>query len=179
MAGLDHYHVTHLYNAQSPLHHRKPGVVGAALTDERAVCELICDDVHLHPARQRLAYIAKGRNGIILITDSIRACLTENGESELGGQKVFVHGNRAELADGTLAGSVLTMADGVRRFMHNTGASLPEAVAAASLNVAVSLGLDHQLGSLEVGKAADIVLLDEDTLQVKETIIDGTTVFSA
>ena len=179
LAGLDHYHVTHLYNAQSPLHHRKPGVVGAALTDERAVCELICDDVHLHPAAQRLAYIAKGRNGIILITDSIRACLTENGESELGGQKVFVHENRAELADGTLAGSVLTMADGVRRFMHNTGASLPEAVAAASLNVAVSLGLDHQLGSLEVGKAADIVLLDEDTLQVKKTIIDGTTVFSA
>ena len=114
-----------------------------------------------------------------MITDSIRACLTENGESELGGQKVFVHENRAELADGTLAGSVLTMADGVRRFMNNTGASLPEAVAAASLNVAVSLGLDHQLGSLEVGKAADIVLLDEDTLQVKKTIIDGTTVFSA
>lgn len=81
MDALGSCHVTHLYNAMTPFHHRRPGVVGAALLHKGACCELICDDLHVHPAAQKLAYQMKGRDGLILVTDSLRACLQGDGES--------------------------------------------------------------------------------------------------
>lgn len=176
-AHVASYHITHLYNAMPPLHHRHPGIVGAALTDERAKCELICDNIHVHPAAQLLVYKAKGRDGIILVTDSVRACLNGEGESELGGQPVFVHAGEARLADGTLAGSVVPMNLAVLNFMVNTGAPLPDAVAMASLNPAAALGMADRLGSLEKGKQADMVVLDGEDFRVKKTIVGGKLVY--
>ena len=94
-------HITHLFNAQTGFHHRKPGIVGAAF-DTEAVCELIADNVHSHPAAQRLAWRLKGEKQLVLITDSMRACGLGDGPSELGGQRVFVRGTLATLADGTI-----------------------------------------------------------------------------
>lgn len=170
-------HVTHLYNAMTPLHHRKPGLVGAALLAKQAHCELICDNLHVHPAAQKMAYQLKGRDGIILITDSLRACLMPDGESELGGQKVFVKDGQARLADGTLAGSTAAMNQVVLNFLLNTGASLPDVVAMATVNPAKDLGVYDRIGSLEEGKQADIVVLDSNDFHVKQTIIAGELVY--
>jgi len=124
-AGATHF--THLYNAMTPFHHRRPGVVGAAL-DSDAYVEIIADNVHSTPTAQRILYKTKAKDKIILITDSLRACGLGDGESELGGQKVFVNGTLATLADGTIAGSVLKMNDAVRIFYENTGADIAETV---------------------------------------------------
>ncbi|MBR6712024.1 MAG: N-acetylglucosamine-6-phosphate deacetylase [Selenomonadaceae bacterium] len=167
-------HITHLFNAQTGLHHRRPGVVGAAL-DSSATVELIADNVHVHPAAQRFVAKAKLRNEIILITDSFRACGIGEGLSELGGQKVFVKGNLATLEDGTIAGSVATMNDVLKNFCANTGFDVAAGVELVTKNPAVKLGLFDRLGSLEVGKAADIVLFD-DTFNIKKTFVSGQAV---
>ncbi|MBQ3444153.1 MAG: N-acetylglucosamine-6-phosphate deacetylase [Selenomonadaceae bacterium] len=167
-------HITHLFNAQSGLHHRKPGIVGAAL-DSSATVELIADNVHVHPAAQRLVAKVKPRNEIILITDSFRACGIGEGLSELGGQKVFVKGNLATLEDGTIAGSVAKMNDVFKNFCANTSFDVAAGVELVTKNPAVKLGLFDRLGSLEVGKAADIVLFDDD-FNVKKTFVGGQAV---
>ena len=164
-------HITHLFNAQTGLHHRKPGVVGAAL-DSNATVELIADNVHVHPAAQRLVAKAKPRSEIILITDSMRACGLGDGVSELGGQKVFVKGNLATLADGTLVGSVAKMNEVLKNFCANTGFDVAAGVELITKNPAVELKIFDKLGSLEVGKAADITLFDDD-FNIKKTFIDG------
>ena len=164
-------HVTHLFNAQSGLHHRKPGVVGAAL-DSSATVELIADNVHVHPAAQRIVAKIKPRNEIILITDSFRACGVGDGLSELGGQKVFVKGNLATLEDGTIAGSVAKMNDVLKIFCANTKFSVAAAVELVTKNPAVELKIFDTLGSLEVGKAADITIFDDD-FNIKKTFING------
>lgn len=179
MSDCPFYHITHLFNAMTPLHHRKPGIVGAALLDPHAHCELICDNLHVHPAAQELVYRMKGQDGIILITDSLRACLLADGESELGGQKVFVHHGEARLADGTLAGSIAPMNEVVHHFLENSKAPLHEVIAMATANPARDLGVFEQLGSLEPGKLADIVLVSPDDFQVKKTLIDGQVVYTA
>ena len=170
-------HATHLYNAMAPFHHRQPGLVGAALLSPKVHCELICDNLHVHPAAQKLAYQLKGRDGIILITDSMRACLQGDGESELGGQAVYVKDGQARLADGTLAGSTAVMNQVVLNFLINSGASLPDVVAMASANPAKDLGLYDRLGSLEEGKQADVVVLDSNDFHVKQTVIAGELVY--
>ena len=162
---------THLYNAMSPFHHRNPGVVGAAL-DTDANCELIADNIHSHPAAQRLVYHAKGGKNIILITDSLRACGLGDGPSELGGQKVWVKGELATLEDGTIAGSVAAMNRVVTIFRENTNAPLPEVVEMVSKNPATELGLYDKIGSLEVGKLADMVVFDEK-INVLAVVIGG------
>ncbi len=171
-------HATHMYNAMSPLHHRRPGLVGAALTADTLRCEQICDNLHVHPGAQRVVYQAKGREGIILITDSLRACLLPDGESDLGGQKVFVKDGQARLADGTLAGSTAVMNQVVLNFLVNTGASLPDVIAMATSNPAKDLGVYDRIGSLEEGKQADIVILDSNDFHVKQTIIAGRLVYN-
>ena len=164
-------HITHLFNAQSAFHHRKPGVVGAAL-DSNAIVEIIADNVHVHPVAQRLVAKIKPRSEIILITDSIRACGIGDGLSELGGQKVFVKGNRATLEDGTLVGSIAPMNEVLKNFCANTNFDVAACVEFVTKNPAVELKLYDKLGSLEVGKAADIVLFDDD-FNIKKIFIDG------
>ena len=168
-------HITHLCNAMTGLNHRKPGVLGAAL-DTDANCELIVDNVHVHPAMQRIIYAAKRGTHIIPITDSMRACGLSDGVSELGGQKVYVNGTRATLADGTIAGSVLRMNDGLRILRENLGASIPTIVEMATRTPAEELNVYDKLGSLTVGKYADIVIFDED-FRIRWTIVGGTSCF--
>ena len=164
-------HITHLYNAMSPLHHRRPGLVGAALTLPVA-CELIADSIHSHPAALKLAWLAKGPDKLILITDSMRACLMPEGVSELGGQTVYVKDGRATLQDGTIAGSIVTMDKALETFRSATGATLPEAIRLVTVNPAKELGLYDELGSLEEGKLADLVLMDEE-FHIKRTFVEG------
>ena len=165
------HHFTHVYNAMTGFTHRSPGVVGAAL-DTDAACEIIADNVHSHPMAQRLLYRAKGGQNIVLITDSLRACGLGDGPSELGGQEVFVKGELATLRDGTIAGSVATMNRCVKIFWENTGAQLPQIIEMVTKTPAQELSLYEEIGSLESGKRADIVIFDEE-VQVKQTIIGG------
>ena len=164
-------HVTHLFNAQTGLHHRKPGIVGAALTTS-AIVELIADNVHVHPAAQKIVAKVKPRDEIILITDSLRACGLGEVEGELGGQKFFVKNNRATLADGTLAGSVATLNDVVKNFSINAEMKIPAAVELVTKNPARELKIYENVGSIEVGKTADLVIFDEN-FNVKQTFING------
>ena len=170
-------HFTHVYNAMTGFNHRSPGVVGAAL-DTEADCELIADNVHSHPAAQRLLYRAKGGRHIILITDSLRACGLGDGPSELGGQAVFVKGELATLKDGTIAGSVATMNRCIKIFWENTGAPLPQIIEMVTKTPATELGIYAACGSLESGKRADIVIFDEE-VQIHTTIIGGKVVYRA
>lgn len=168
-------HITHLFNAMTGLHQRRPGVVGAAL-DTEANCELIVDNVHIHPAVQRLVYQLK-KDHLILITDSLRACGLGDGPSELGGQKVFVKGTLATLEDGTIAGSVLCMNDGLRIFHENTNAPIEEVVTAVTKTPAKELQLYDKLGSLSIGKKADITIFDE-SFHIKRTLVEGRTAYT-
>ena len=125
--GADH--VTHTFNAQTPVHHRKPGVPGAAMTDDRLYCEMICDGVHLHRDIVRLIARCKGPEKAAAITDAMEAAGMPDGEYALGGQKVIVQAGQARLADGTLAGSVLTMQKALENLIHLFGIA-PEAACA-------------------------------------------------
>ncbi len=165
------HHFTHVYNAMTGFSHRAPGVVGAAF-DTDANCEIIADNVHSHPAAQRLLYHAKGGKNIVLITDSLRACGLGDGPSELGGQEVFVKGELATLKDGTIAGSVATMNRCVKIFWENTGAELPQIIEMVTKTPAQELALYEEIGSLESGKRADIVIFDEE-VQIHKTVIGG------
>ncbi|WP_432642248.1 N-acetylglucosamine-6-phosphate deacetylase [Acidaminococcus sp.] len=167
-------HITHLYNAMSPLHHRRPGLVGAALT-QPVTCELIADGIHIHPAALSLAVHAKGLDKIVLITDSMRACLLGEGESELGGQKVFVRDGRATLADGTLAGSILTMEKAVQNIWKFAHLTLPQAVQLATANPARELGFSDR-GTLKTGQRADLAIFDDD-FNILQTYKKGTCIF--
>ena len=164
-------HITHLFNAQTGFNHRKPGIVGAAF-DSNATVELIADNVHVSPVAQRIVQKIKPLDEIILITDSLRACGLGDCESELGGQKVFVKNGVATLADGTIAASVAPMNDVVKKFQRNTKISIPEVVELVTKNPARKLGLYENIGSLEVGKAADIVIFDED-FNIASTFVNG------
>lgn len=178
MDSVSYCHVTHLFNAMPPFHHRRPGLAGAALLQKNVCCELICDNLHVHPAAQKLAYQMKGRNGLILVTDAMRACLLPDGTSELGGQIVYVKNGEARLQDGTLAASVAPMNEMLLHFLINTGASLPDVIAMATENPAKALGVYDHLGSLDEGKQADITILDSTDFHVKQTIVGGELVYS-
>lgn len=167
---------THFFNAMRGFHHREPGAVGAAF-DSEVMVELIADGVHVHPAAVRLLLKAKGVDKICLVTDSISAAGLGDGQYSLVDQEVIVEGGVARLADGTLAGSTLTMERAVKNFMEFTGLSLPEAVRAATLNPARLLGLEQRKGSIAVGKDADLVIFDE-AFNVHYTIIGGEIVYA-
>ncbi len=170
-------HVTHLFNAQTPLMHRDPGVVGAALSDERVSCELIADTFHIHKGLFALVAKAKG-DKLVLITDCTRAGGLADGEYSLGGQPIFVKGIECRLADGTIAGSVLKLNDAVRNVWQNTKLPLPEVVRMASLNPACAIGVQQSKGSLEQGKDADIAIVDE-AMQVQATLLGGRVIYTA
>ena len=170
-------HVTHLFNAQTALMHRDPGVVGAALTDDRVSTELIADAFHVNGNLFPLVARLKG-DKLVLITDCTRAGGLADGEYTLGGQPIFVNGIECRLADGTIAGSVLRLNHAVRNLLKYTNLPVWEAVNAASLNPAKRIGADGAKGSLEAGKDADIVLCDED-FNICRTISRGRTIYSA
>ena len=153
-------HVTHLFNAMMPLGHRAPGLIGAAAEDENCYAEIISDGIHVHESMIRAAFkLFPGR--IVLISDSVRATGMDNGTYDLGGQQVTVNGKLATLADGTIAGSATNLYDCMRTAV-SFGIPLEEAVAAATMNPARSIGIYGEVGSLTPGKRADVLLADEN-----------------
>lgn len=163
---------THLYNGMRSYSHREPGVVGAVLTDERVVCEMICDGIHLHAGAMDLAVKMKGKEGIILISDAMMATGLQDGKYVLGGQDVYVKEGAARLEDGTLAGSTLTINKAVYNMVHMVNVPLNDAVRMASLNPAKAIGMDDRKGSIEIGKDADLIIFDED-IKVSKALIKG------
>lgn len=153
-------HVTHLYNAMRGLHHREPGVVGSALLSPELMVEMIVDGIHSAPEMVKLAYQSIGSERLILITDAMRAKCLKQGIYDLGGQDVYVSDKDARLANGTLAGSILRMNQGVQNIMKFTGCSHAEIVRMTSTNAARELRLPYK-GSLAVGKDADFVIFNE------------------
>ena len=165
-------HVTHLYNGMRGLHHREPGVVGAALLHDELMVELISDGIHVRPELVKLTFQQKGREKIILITDAMRAKCLGEGLYDLGGQKVTVQSGKATLHDGTLAGSVLKMMEAAKNTIKYTGCSIQDVLQMASVNPAKQLHIFNRKGSLSPGKDADIVVLDEQ-LEVVMTFCRG------
>lgn len=169
-------HVTHLFNAMPPLHHRDPGVVGAALTSN-CFCEVIADKIHINKNLFQFILDNKGKHKVILITDSMRAGCMKDGKYDLGGQDVYVKDGVARLESGNLAGSVLTLNKAVYNFLQNTNATLTEAIHMASLNPATSIGVANHKGSLEIGKDADIAIFDND-MNCHLAISEGRVIFN-
>ena len=164
---------THVFNAMRGLHHREPGAVGAALARPEIVCEVIADGVHLDPLTVRLIVAAKGASGVVLITDAIEGAAMPDGAYTLGGQPVFVRNGTAAFADGTLAGSVLTMNRAFANVRRFAKVSLPDAARLSSGNAARQLGLSGQFGEIAPGKSADIAILHPETGEVYWTLVGG------
>lgn len=169
-------HVTHLFNQMRGLHHREPGVAGAAFLLEELKAELIVDGIHVHPEMVRLAFQQKKKEGLLLITDSMRAKCLKNGVYELGGQDVYVENEMATLSDGTLAGSILEIKRAVKNIIEYTNCTLEDIVYMTSVNAAKQLNVFDQKGSITVGKDADLVVLNED-FEVEMTVCRGTIAF--
>jgi N-acetylglucosamine-6-phosphate deacetylase len=170
-------HLTHSYNAMQPLGHRELGTIGAAMALPQISCELIADNIHVHPIAQKILTDVKTPAGIILVTDAIRAAGLPEGSYMLDERSVHIHDGAVRLPDGTLAGSVLTMERALQNVCLATGRSLAEMWITTSLNAARAIGISTQKGSLEVGKDADLVFLD-DSFKVRSTIVSGEIVFS-
>jgi len=168
-------HVTHLFNGMVGLHHRKPGIIGAALTTDMTV-EIIADLIHLSPVILNLVTKYKSEDEIILITDSMRAAGLDEGEYSLGGQKVIVKDGEARLPSGSLAGSTLTLNRAVRNMFNNSDLSLSSVIKMVTLNPAKLLGIDNCKGIIQSGYDADLTLLDKN-FEVKKVYIKGNKKF--
>jgi N-acetylglucosamine-6-phosphate deacetylase len=158
------------------LHHREPGTVGAVLACDEITAEVIADYVHLHPAVIKILLRTKGVERTVLITDSMRATGLPDGTYGLGTRQVTVKGGEARITTGNLAGSTLTMDRAVRNAIAAADLSLAQAVQMASYNPARAIGIEGEKGSLEPGKDADIVLLD-DRFRVVLTMVGGKVVY--
>ena len=165
---LGAHHVTHLYNAMQPFGHRAPGLIGAAMDDPECMVELICDGYHIHPSAIRAAFRLFGPERVILISDSMRATGMENGTYELGGQEVTVKDRKAVLKDGTLAGSATNLYGCMCKAIE-FGIPLEQAIMAATANPARSIGIFDRVGSIRIGKQADLLLVSEN-LELKRVI---------
>jgi N-acetylglucosamine-6-phosphate deacetylase len=173
-AGLTQ--AVHTFNAMKGLHHREPGTVGAILTDARINAEVIADGHHVHPAAIRLLTQVKQQSNLLLITDAMSAAGLGDGDYELGGLAVIVRGGVARLKEGgSLAGSTLTMIDALRYMVREVGVSVPEASRYASGNPAKALGMEDQLGSIAVGKQADLLLVGSE-LDIEHIWISGSEI---
>ena len=166
-------HTTHLFNAMSGVHHRHPGLATAVLLDKSVTAELIMDNVHLDEAIVSLALQSLGSERIILVTDAIRAQGMGEGCFTLGGQQVFVRNNEARLANGALAGSVLTMNQAIANISRFPEVSFTEAVNMATINPAKKANLHHHTGSIQPGKSADMILMDQ-YFNIEQTWTAGT-----
>lgn len=153
-------HATHLFNAMPPLHHRDPGIIGAAADQSHVMVELICDGIHINPSVIRMVFRIFGEDRVVLISDAMRATGMEDGVYELGGQDVIKKGNRATLADGTLAGSATNLFDCMKNVV-SYGIPLETAIKAATLNPSNSIG-DQTIGRIKTGLQADLLILDNE-----------------
>jgi len=178
IAGLDAGATksTHLFNAMSVMHHRQPGAMIATMVDDRVTAGLIPDGVHSHPATVRLALKAKGIDRIVIVSDMMSACGFGPGTYGIGGQAVTVDQTSARLADGTLAGSILTMDQAMRNLVEWTDVTIPEALHMATAVPANVLG-DPSRGRLVAGVRADLSLWDGD-LEVTGTFVQGREVYT-
>ena len=167
--------ITHTFNGMTGLNHRDPGVVGAALTTD-VYCELIADTIHITKDLFQFILDSKGKDKVVLITDSMEAGGLEDGTYSLGGQVVIVKDKAARLESGSLAGSVSSLNTMVKNFYENTNLKINEAIHLASLNPAKSLNIDGEKGSLDIGKDADIAIFDND-LNCQMTIVNGKVIF--
>ena len=170
--------VTHTYNAQKGLHHREIGTVGSAMLIDELNCEAICDLIHLSVPAIKLLIKNKPHDKFTLITDSMRAKHLADGISELGGQEVIVKNGEARLKNGALAGSILKMNDAIKNLVLSCDVPFTDAVDFATVNPAKNLGLDKDLGTIEVGKRANLTVLDGE-FNVKLTIRDGNVIYKA
>jgi len=166
-------HVTHLYNGMNPFSHREPGIIGAAF-DSGAYVELITDGIHIHPSVIRATFKLFGDDRVCLISDSMRACGLSDGEYDLGGQTVTVSGKTATISSGSIAGSVTNLADCMRKAVE-FGIPLSTALKAATINPAKSVGIEKELGSLTIGKRADILVFEQD-LRLKDIYHGGSRI---
>ena len=164
--------VTHCFNGMRPLHHREPGVVGAALNLLEIRCELIADFIHVHPAIINILMNAKSPEGVILITDSISPTGLPNGTYSLESQEVFCKDGIARLSDGTLAGSTITMETALRNLIEATGRPLEEVWRCSSLNAAEAIHIADRKGKIANGYDADLVILDSN-LHVQYSMVEG------
>jgi N-acetylglucosamine-6-phosphate deacetylase len=152
--------LTHTFNAMPPLHHRDGGVVAAGLLSDTALCEMICDGYHIAPHMVRLAYRLAGRR-LTLITDSMEATGCPDGEYSIAGNPVTVKDGKARTHDGAIAGSTLSLWEAVRNLQSFAGTSIEEAIYAATMAPAREIGLEREIGSIEIGKRADLLVLDD------------------
>jgi len=164
-------HMTHLFNAMNPIHHRKPGPIIAASEEEQVFAEIIGDGLHVHPAIIRMAFRLFGAERMILISDSLRCCGLPDGEYDIGGQKAILKEGVARLTDGTIAGSATNVFECMRRVM-SFGVPECEALRAATYNPAKQLGCLSEVGSISNGKCADFVICDND-YQIQQVFING------
>jgi len=173
----DFTHVTHTFNAQSNFSHRAPGVMGAVMASQKITGELIGDGVHVHPGAMKILFRCLGCERISLITDAIPGAGLADGEYNLIGQHVKVLNGKATLDDGTIAGSTAQLNQCVNNMQQWTEASLAEAVQMASLIPARVIGLENEIGSLEVGKLANLIVIDEE-VNVYMTMVRGNIVLN-
>ena len=152
--------LTHTFNAMPPLHHRDGGVVAAGLTSDTALCEMICDGFHIAPHMVKLAYRLAGER-LVLITDSMEATGCADGEYRIAGNPVTVKDGKARTHDGAIAGSTLSMWEAVRNLRDFAGTTLENAIYAATMAPAREIGLEGEIGSIEAGKRADLLVLDD------------------
>ena len=169
--------VTHTYNAQKAYHHRDIGTVGAALLIDELNCELICDTIHVSVPAIKMVVKNKPHDKVTLITDAMRAKQLEDGISELGGQTVIVKNGEARLENGALAGSVLLMNNAIKNVVEKCGVPFTDAIDMASINPARNLGVDKEMGSIALGKKANVTVLDKE-YNVVMTIRDGVVVYN-
>ena len=182
--GIEHgiTHATHLYNVMTGLHHRRPGITGAALTSDMMTCELICDTYHVHPAAMEIAIRCKGYDRIAIVTDLSMAGIPDGEYVKPGGVAVVVKDGVCRFKgsdpsqDNTMSGSCFTQNVGVRNVHKLLGHPLHAAIRMATISPAKMIGIDSFTGSLEVGKDADIAVFDDDFNSL-ETIVKGTSVY--
>lgn len=151
--------VTHLFNAMEPMHHRKPSLIGASL-EYPIYKEIICDGIHVDDSILKGLYRSFPEE-MIMVSDSISACGLGDGEYKLGGLDVIVNNRKATLYDGTIAGSINTLFDGIR-YLSNIGVKLEDAIKSASINPARALNMENEIGSIRVGLKADFIVCDKD-----------------
>ena len=164
-------HATHLFNAMTGLVARNPGVIGAVFDSDTVTAELICDGFHIAPSNLRLAFKVLGEDRSVIISDSLRSADLPDGKYDFAGQMIFVKGGKALLEDGTIAGSSTNIYD---EYINAISFGIPEkqVVKSCTINPAKAIGVDDITGSIEVGKRADLLILDKDK-KIKNVIVKG------